>query len=151
MARWPERALDFLPNHPEPNETDEVLFADDNSLFSVGDVDNDGRTEVENLRTGEEEELRGPIDYIGWSDGKTPMGVGLTPEVESKARKVAKAHRRSPKDTFEQQSRRSQQNDVAREADRVTDDALLYNLNPERYDFENFDTPGGDAKDVFDL
>ncbi len=151
MARWPEKALGFLPRHPEPNETDEVLFADDNTLWSAGDVDDDGRTEVENLRTGEEQELRGPIDYIGWSDDKTPMGVGLTPEVEDKAREVAKAHQRSPRDTFENLSERSQQNDVARRAEEVTDRTLLYNLNPTEYDYENFDTPEGDARGVFDL
>ena len=150
MAQWPEKALGFLPRHPEPNETDEVLFGDNNTLWSVGDIDDDGHTEVENLRTGESEELDGPLDYIGWSDGKQPMGVGLTPEVEEKASEVAKAHRRSPKDTFEQQSRASQQQDVSKRAE-VTDNTLLYNLNPNQYDFENFDTPDGDARDAFDL
>jgi len=76
---------------------------------------------------------------------------GAAPQVEQKAREVAKAHQRSPKDTFEQQSKQSQQQDVARRAERVTDRTLLYNLNPNQYDFENFDTPSGDAKSVFDL
>lgn len=151
MARWPQKALSFLPRHPEPNQTDEVLFGDDDTLWSVGDVDDDGRTEVENLRTSEERELRGPIDYIGFTDDKQPMGVGLTPEVESKAREVAKAHRRSPRDTFEKLPERSQRNDVARDAEQVTDRALLYNLNPTEYDFEGFDTRDGAARDEFNL
>jgi len=150
MARWPEKALNFLPSRPEPNEADEVLFAGGNTLWSVGDIDDDGRTEVENLQNGETEELSGPIDYMGFTDDKQPMGVGLTPPVEEKAREVAKAHQRSPKETFEQMSERSQQNDVARRAE-VTDQTLLYNLNPTRYDFTNFDTPEGDARDEFDL
>jgi len=128
-----------------------VLFGGDNTLWSVGDIDDDGRTEVENLRTGDQRELDGPVDYMGFSEDKQPMGVGLTPEVESKAREVAKAHQRSPRDTFENLSRRSKQNDVSRRADEVTDRTLLYNLNPTEYDYENFDTPQGDARRVFDL
>jgi hypothetical protein len=152
MPRWPEKATKWFERHPDPQETDEVLFGSDNTLFAVDEVDDDGTTDVENLRTGETKELT-PTEYVGWIDNgdKQPLGIGITPQVEERAEEVADAFRRSPGDTFEMQSTQAQQTDAGIEADRVTDDALRYNLNPDRYDFENFDTPGGDASSAFDL
>jgi len=151
MARWPQSAKRFISEHPDPSETDEVLFGGKDTLWAVDEFDDNGTTEAENLRTGEEKDLDTPVDYVGFIDDKQPLGIGVTPEVEERATEISKAHRRSPKDTFEQQSRQSQQTDAGIRADRVTDDALLYNLNPSEYDFENFDTPSGDASEEFDL
>jgi len=152
MDSWPQSATRFFERHPDPQETDEALFGGDNTLWAVDEPDQDGTVDVENLRTGETEEIS-PLEYVGWVDNndKQPLGIGVSPAVEERAEEVAKAHRRSPKDTFEMQSRQSQEIDVGIRAERVTDDALQYNLSPERFDFENFDTPAGDAAEEFDL